>query len=112
MKRKKVIRWLKKEAKKLPEQTYPAYEKFNRPFFTDAEGNMYTEEMRKEKVPVRMVDRQVVNCPVNHYRRMKCLYDKWGFMAVHAYFRVIGGMIPENASENLLEPQISPEIIK
>lgn len=92
IKRKRVLRWLREESKKIAPASYDAFEKFNRAFFTDPEGNMYTEEMREQGIPVRMVDKQIVQCPVNHYRRLKRLYDKYGAGAVHAYFKIIGDM--------------------
>lgn len=99
VKRKRVLRWLRRECQKLPEQKYQAFEKFSRPLFTDPEGNLYTEEMEKDGVPRRMVWQQVVEHPVNHYRVVKKLYDKYGFGVIHAYFQIVGGMVPMSADE-------------
>ncbi len=95
MKRKRVLRWLRRECVKLPAETYQALHKLHRPIYTDPQGNLYTNEMDKAGVPKRMVWQFVEDHPVNHYRRCKRLYDKFGFMAIHAYFHIKGGMRPE-----------------
>ena len=81
MKPKKIIQLLKREAKKLPRDTYYAIETFGKPQFDEKSG-----EWKKGIV---------VEHEVNHGRRVKKIYKKWGMPAVNAYFYVKGQMMQQ-----------------
>lgn len=72
MKKKTALKLIRKECKKLPPRTYWALQKFYKPQFID--GHWRTG--------------QIVECPVNHFRRAKKAYNKWGVEALRAYFTV------------------------
>ena len=75
MKPKHTIRAIKKFAREnMKEQTYYALEKTFKPF--------WDEESKELKVGI------VKEYPVNHGRRAKRIYKKWGIQAVMAYFAV------------------------
>lgn len=72
MKSKKIIKLIKKEALKLEPKVYQALEKYHTPRLIDGEYKIG----------------EVVACNVNHARRVKRAYKKWGLNAVGAYFTV------------------------
>lgn len=83
---KTVFRWIRNEAKKLKPEFYAAAEKFHQAkLLKDGDGTVtgyQTAEVRED-------------LPVNHYRRMKRAYKKYGIDAVHAYFGV-RGFVPQD----------------
>ena len=72
MKSKQIIRLLKKESLKLEPKVYQALEKYHTPRLVDGVYKIG----------------EVVACKVNHGRRVKKAYKKWGLDAVGAYFTV------------------------
>ncbi len=103
MKPKKIVQLLKREAKKLPEQTYFALEKYYKPRFDDKSGEWKVGEVVEHKI--------------NHGRRVKKIYKKWGMQAVNAYFYVKGQLIQqkqskneENSNEQLIATDIANEL--
>lgn len=85
MKRKEALKWIKKEAAKLKPETYAAAEKFSKPvLLKDGDGT-----------PTGYQTAEVVDCQVNHYRRLKKAYDEQGLNAVHVYF-ALRGFVPQN----------------
>lgn len=74
MKRKKVLKAIRKEAVKIPPETYFAIDLFYQPKWDDKE-----QEWKRGVI---------TSYPVNHYRRMKKIYDKWGLGAVKAYILI------------------------
>lgn len=109
VKRKKLIKYIRKLAAMLPEKTYQVAHKLAYPVFTDAEGNLYTEEMEKEGVSRRAVWRYVEEHPVSHKRRMLKMWDKFhDIRALAAYMEVVGGITlsGENIEELKQEPAI------
>jgi len=71
---KHIIRAIKKAAKKLPVREYYALEKYDRP--------KWNEEEQKWRIG------EIVTHKVNHARRVKKAYKKYGIPAVNAYFYV------------------------
>lgn len=119
IKRKRVIKFLNKVCKHLPEKEYKALDKLSYPKYQDAEGKLW-EESGEDR---RMVWKEITTHTFNNKRMCLHLYDRWGIMAVDYYFKinklqimsdgsVQPFVIPENASQNSLEAQISPEITK
>jgi len=84
MKPKKVIQLLKREAKKLPEETYFAIDLFHKP----------------QKINGEWKRGIVTEHKVNHGRRIKKIYKKWGMPAVNAYFYVKGQLVQQKQTEN------------
>jgi len=83
MKPKHLIRLLKKEAKKLPEETYFAIDLFYKPQLLNGE---FKRGLIKEY-------------KVNHGRRVKKLYKKYGIHAVNAYFYVKGQLVQKEETK-------------
>jgi len=96
MKPKKMIKILKREAKKIPLEEYHVFNKFYRPLFQDAEGNLHSEREEKDGSKRRMVFGVVEKYPVNHGRRVKKLYKQFGMSGVDAYFFVKAGMVQQS----------------
>ena len=93
VKRKKLIKYIRKLAAMLPEKTYQAAHRLGAPVFTDAEGNMYTEEMEKDGVPRRAVWRYIGEHPISHKRRMLKMWDHFhDIRALAAYMEAVGGI--------------------
>lgn len=93
IKRKKLIKYIRKLAALLPEKTYQVAHKLAYPVFTDAEGNMYTEEMAKDGVPRRAVWRYIEDHQVSHKRRMLKMWDQFhDIRALAAYMEIVGGI--------------------
>lgn len=86
VKRKKVLRWLSRTASMLPEDTYKAFHKYASPM------TAYNDDGTKT-LHVGYLGTH----PINHKRRMKRLYDKYGLIAVDAYLRSYGFMITNNS---------------
>ncbi len=102
VKRKKLIKYIRKLANMLPEKTYQVAHKLSYPAFTDAEGNMYTEEMEKEGVSRRAVWRYVEEHQVSHKRRMLKMWDRFhDIRALAVYMEMVGGITL--AGENIEE---------
>lgn len=76
---KHIIRILKKEAKKLPRETYFAIDLYAHPKMVDGEWKRG----------------EISEHEVNHGRRVKKIYKKWGMTAVNAYFYVKGQMVQQ-----------------
>ena len=93
MKPKKWIRLLKREANKLPLETYTAAHKLLNIQFQDKDGNMYNEPAPEGEEKRKPVWRSIQEHPVNHGRRVKRYFKKYGMAAVDAYFYVKGGMV-------------------
>jgi len=91
-----MIKILKREAKKIPLEEYPVFNKFYKPLFQDAEGNLHNEREEKDGSKRRMVFGVVEKYPVNHGRRVKKLFQQYGMPAVDAYFFVKAGMVQQN----------------
>lgn len=87
---KKVLTWLRKECEKLPSKTYKAAHKYSKPILKEAE----------EGKDPRWILGYLDDHEVNHYRRCKKLFKKFGIEAVHAYFYIIGGMVPLKPQQN------------
>jgi len=111
IKRKKIIKWLNKIAKLMPEKTYQVAHKLAFPVYTDPEGNMYTEQMEAEGIKRRAVWRYVEEHPVNHKRRMLKMWDKFhDIRAIDSYMRIVGNIgLMQDAPVDSLEPQILDE---
>lgn len=93
IKRGKIIKWIRKLAALMPEKTYQVAHKLSFPMFTDAEGNMYTQEMEKEGVPRRAVWRYIDEHPISHKRRMLKMWDRFhDIRALATYMEVVGGI--------------------
>lgn len=74
MKKKKMLRLIKREAKRvLPPETYFYVAKYDRPR-QDESGQWKVGEVAQNSV--------------NHGRRLKKIFNKWGLQAVQAYFYV------------------------
>lgn len=78
-KRKTVLRQIKKWVEVLPAETYKAYHKYYSP-------RLETDEQGKEVWRIGYL----ADHPVNHYRRCKKTYDKYGLAGVDAYLRLYG----------------------
>lgn len=86
---------LKKEAEKLPPKEYEVFNKFYKPMYQDIEGVIHDKPGEEGEPKRRMVFGVVEKCLVNHKRRVKKAYQKFGMAAVDAYFFVIGGMVQQ-----------------
>jgi hypothetical protein len=82
---KKFLIWLRKECEKLPEKTYKAAHRYFQPILI---------EDPKEGEP-KWMRGYIEDHKVNHYRRCKRMFKKYGIKAIHAYFYIVGGMIPQ-----------------
>lgn len=74
IKRRKVLKFIRAESEKLLPETYYALEKFYKPKWSDAD--------KEWKVGV------VAECKVNLYRRVKKIYDAYGFSGLNAFIIV------------------------
>lgn len=92
MKPKHYIRLLKREAEKLPKETYSALHKLSQPRFQDKEGNLYEEQIEGTRPVWKYIEEHVVN----HARRVKKLFKRYGQNAVDAYFFVKGNLIRQD----------------
>lgn len=79
VKKKKIIQFIRDAVKALPEDTYKAYHKFIEPRFEDDENG--------EKM-VRYGYLQ--DHPVNHRRRCRHMYEKYGMKGIDAYLQAYG----------------------
>lgn len=73
--KKKVLKFLRKACEHLPEESYRAYHKYIKPRF---------EKDEKGEQALRMG--YLEHHTVNHFRRVKRLYSKYGWTAVEIYF--------------------------
>lgn len=120
VKRKKILKWLRKMAALMPEKTYQVAHKLAGPVYTDAEGNLYTDEMEKEGIPKRMVWKYIDEHPINHKRRMLKMWDRFhDVRAIAAYMEMVGGITLSgepvqhpDASVSDLQPDLSTLIPK
>lgn len=105
MKNKHIIRTLKKEAKKIPTEEYEVFNKFYKPLWQDAKGDLYAEKEVKEgqlEGNRRMVRGVIEKSQVNHGRRIKKAFKMGGMPAVDAYFFVKAGMSRLQPDEEVL----------
>ena len=76
--KKSLLKWLKKECKKLPEETYTAYHKYYKPRYEMVEGECSLRGGVAEKHPV------------NHKRRAMGRWKRYGWRGVLEYFAKYG----------------------
>lgn len=93
MKRNKFLKWLRKEADKLPPEQYTAIHKLNAPTFVEAEEG--DEDLTKTDGEGNERRYKMVNVvqeahPVNHYRRLKRGFSTKGFAFINNYFETRG----------------------
>lgn len=89
--KKKVYRWLKKQSEILPKDTYVAFHKYAVP---QMDTNDKGEPM--------LVGGEAQRHQVNHARRLKRAFKKYGKEGVDAYFARYGfGLKPNQESQNL-----------
>jgi hypothetical protein len=90
--KKKFLRWLRVQVKVLPAETYTAYPR----------TMIYAEEKNLKLPPV--LDQHEEEYPVNHFRRCKRLFKKYGWVEVSKYFLKRGfKMIDKNKKEENVE---------
>lgn len=97
MKRKEFLKWLKKEADKLPPETYSAVHKLNGTILMEAgedeeieESETVKTEVNGKEVRLKKVNVFSQDHLVNHFNRLKRGFDKHGFKFVDKYFRERG----------------------
>lgn len=90
MKRKTIIKFLNKACTELPVKKYQVAHKLGQGYFTDPEGNLYTEEMEKEGVSKRLVTKYIGDHERNHKRICLHIYDRFGVEGIIYYFRSYG----------------------
>jgi len=72
--KKKIATFLREEAKKLPPEFYSAHQKYVEPQIMEHEGER------------KLVFGEIGKFPVNHGRRLKRIYTKYGKAGVDKYF--------------------------
>jgi len=102
IKRKKVIKFLNRVCKHLPERTYQALHRFGKPMYQDAEGLLWPNN--DEEGSRRMVWRYVETHKHNAKRLCLHIYDRWGMQAVAYYFQVNGLQVNMDGSVSNLQP--------
>lgn len=87
--KKRIATWLKKQAEILPEETYIAYHKYNKPIWEKMEdGN------------IGLVGGEAENHLVNHGRRLKRIFDREGKAGVDKYFEDRGFKLIKNKKDD------------
>src|SRR5690349_7894843 len=93
MKRKKIIKWIEQESKKLPPEWYYVPHKLNKEMIIECqegEKEDFTvpvpEGEEGEPKRMRVINRVQEAHPVNHKRRLMTIFDNEGFEGVEAYF--------------------------
>lgn len=96
--RKQILKWISKNYQVLPEQTYKAYHKYFTPRVEEVleeplnvEG--VTEETAEPKTKKVMRFGVIEDHPWNHRRRLKTMYDTYGWEGITSYFGVFGFQI-------------------
>lgn len=88
IKKKKLLKILKRESKKIAPKTYWAIDKYYQPVWEDDANGRFTFNGQRGEWKTGIA----VEYPVNHYRRIKRAYNRYGWAAVRAYFIVHGGL--------------------
>lgn len=84
-KKRHIIQELKKIAKQLKPMEYEVLNKFSKPFYQDAEGQFHNKQAEEGEPKRRMVNAIVEKFPVNHGRRLKKAFQKYGEAGAWGY---------------------------
>lgn len=83
-----ITKWIKREAAKLPEETYIAFPK---ELIYEEETKDKDGKLVKRRLETPMYKREMVEYPVSHQRRIRKLYNKTkSLILVEAYFLTRG----------------------
>lgn len=89
MRKKEVLKWIKKESKKLPDMYYEAYHKYTTPRIENVAKEGEEEQLES-------ITGYVQKHKVNHKRRIWRVYKKHGFQELQRYFALYGFGLTEN----------------
>lgn len=92
MKRGKFLKWLEKEAAKLPPETYIVNHRLAGGFKIleadpDEEADLTKTDGEGNEVKLKVANRYQQPHLVNHYRRLKRGFERHGFKFIDQYFR-------------------------
>lgn len=86
--KKEVLKWIKKESEKLPDMYYKAYHKYSHP----AMENVAEEGEEPNLQPILGYEQKH---KVNHARRIKRVWKRYGIEEVNRYFNLYGFQLIE-----------------